>query len=86
MYNINESDMLDGDALKPKRSRCLDCDNSPVWNVWYRNCTSEPLIGFNIMYNSLCTNHAVKEMKDGRDGWPVECVRLIIDERNHAQK
>lgn len=59
---------------------CLECDELAQWRVWYAGCVL-PVGGGNIAYNSLCDEHATFEMKNGRDGWSVACVKKIED--NH---
>ena len=64
--------------------RCLECDNYARWHVWYKDCSSPtgPLlyVPFNIAYNSFCDEHAIEEMKNGRKGWAVVCVKLVGDQ------
>lgn len=55
---------------------CMECDELARWRVWYTGCVL-PVGSGNIAYNSFCDEHAMSEMKNGRDGWPVAAVRRI---------
>lgn len=52
---------------------CLECENYARWRVWYK----ENLGPF--QYRTLCDEHAIIELQQGRNGWPVACIRLIDD-------
>lgn len=63
-------------------ARCLDCEKEAKWYTWYKdisNPTSPPFPPANIMYNSFCDEHVLTEIKNGREGYPVVCARLIED-------
>jgi hypothetical protein len=62
--------------------KCLECDKYARWYVWYKGFSSPtepPFAPINLAYNSLCDTHAIEELKNGRKGWQVECIRLIDD-------
>lgn len=58
--------------------KCMECDNYARWHVWYKG-VSLPM-PFNIAYNSFCDEHACAELRNGREGWQVACVRLIAEQ------
>jgi len=59
--------------------RCNKCKKEAVYNVWYENCSSTPLIGFNIAYHSFCKKHTLKVLKNEPEGYPVACIKRISD-------
>lgn len=63
--------------------QCRECDNPARWHVWYKNFsspTARPFFPFNMAYNTLCDDHAMAEMKNGRAGYAVETVKLVNDQ------
>lgn len=61
---------------------CKECDNYGRWNVWYKDFsspTSPPFMPFNIAYNTFCDEHAIAELRNGRNDWHVECIKLVDD-------
>jgi hypothetical protein len=56
--------------------KCKDCDKLAEWYVWYKD-TSLVIGGGNIAYNSLCDEHAQKDLREGREGYVVEYMRKI---------
>lgn len=58
----------------------LGCGNYGRWHVWYRGFsspTTPPFPPANIAYNTLCDDCAAHELKHGRVGYQVACVKPI---------
>jgi len=63
--------------------QCLECEKYARWHVWYKGFsspTSSPFLPVNIAYNSFCDEHMIEEVKNGREGWQVVCIRLVADQ------
>lgn len=71
-------DWFDGCSHKPDNSKqltCHQCSEPAEYNVWYED-VDLPMSDFNIAYNVFCHEHVVEELKNGREGHRVSCVKL----------
>ena len=61
--------------------KCLECDQHARWHVWYKHFSSPPsLVPANIAYNSFCDEHMIEEVRNGRAGYHVVCIKLVDDQ------
>ena len=56
--------------------RCLECEEYARWHIWYKGLSSS----FPVGYNSFCDEHVINEVKNGREGYQVECIKLVADQ------
>lgn len=59
--------------------KCHDCDKPGRWYTWYKDVTLPIGQSGNIVYNTFCDEHAIAELRNGRVGCQVACLKLIAD-------
>jgi len=53
--------------------QCLECEKYARWHVWYKGFSSPTSSPF-------LDEHMIEEVKNGREGWQVVCIRLVADQ------
>ena len=71
------------ETTKPRESNVgyvcnnTDCKEQGIYHVWYVDCDSTPICGFNIAYHTLCAKCAADRVINGKNGYDVACVKRI---------
>ena len=58
--------------MSDERNRlgCLnpECNKRSRWHIWFAGWP---------LYGSVCDDHAIEYLRDGKDGWPTVCLRTV---------